>query len=233
MSSIVLRTLGAVWAGYTAYLYFDSSLFSYHPVMLAAGYGAVMTSAIVTAKTARTLPPKEKENMVQMHQLAQWVAFLFNLAGVGAIVANKIKNDRPHFASYHSWVGGLAIFFSFWALGNGWVASLKPEELPGALKNFMEENKGGVTKGLRGFLLVHRAVGALAYIFGVWAALLGFQKYHLGTPTYVLQAGLIAIAIGLLIDGFAQGRYNPKNLLLALQTEKKGASGIGDGTKDN
>ena len=98
---LILPTVAAI-----IYSASDGSLFSVHPICNSLAFVALATEAVSGmrtrySKTRRSAP----KTVVRLHFILMTISIFLALAGFCAIYLNKIKHGRPHFQSWHSWMG--------------------------------------------------------------------------------------------------------------------------------
>ncbi|XP_068125618.1 probable transmembrane reductase CYB561D1 isoform X2 [Hyperolius riggenbachi] len=87
-----------------------TSLFSWHPVFMAAAYCLCMTEAVLLL-SPETSPfcPLTRKSKTRLHWLLQLCVPFFAVAGITFIICNKNRTEQPHFTSWHSILGGLTL----------------------------------------------------------------------------------------------------------------------------
>ncbi|XP_060898853.1 transmembrane reductase CYB561D2 [Labrus mixtus] len=115
-----------------------TSLFSWHPFLMTLAFSLFMTEAILLfsprGSPIKSLPHKTKG---RVHWILQCICVSCAVLGLAAIFYNKHLNDKPHFTSWHGFLGlitvcvvGLqslaAVPLIFHSLAKGWsLAKLK------------------------------------------------------------------------------------------------------------
>lgn len=69
----------------------DGSLFSWHPFFMSLGFLSFMTMGVVRSVTFRPLEGKTRTKAIQVHAVLQVLALSCALAGLAAIVQNKVS----------------------------------------------------------------------------------------------------------------------------------------------
>ena len=84
----------------------DGSLFSWHPFFMSLGFLSFMTMGVVRSVTFRLLDGKARTKAIQVHAVLQILALSCALAGLAAIVQNKVswklRHDCSHICCGHS-----------------------------------------------------------------------------------------------------------------------------------
>ncbi|KAG1681103.1 hypothetical protein FOA52_015544 [Chlamydomonas sp. UWO 241] len=88
-----------------AFLLFDSSLFSWHPLFMSIGYVLFMTEGLLAAIMFRHLDGPERVAAIQSHAIMQIRALVCIVIGFVVIYQNKVQHNKRHFQSTHSQVG--------------------------------------------------------------------------------------------------------------------------------
>jgi cytochrome b-561 len=90
--------------------------FSYHPLMMTIGLLFCYGNAIILYRTFKQTP---KYGVKVLHASFLIISFVFAAIGLAAIVRSKNLGNRPHFMTYHSWMGliTLCLFGLQWILG--------------------------------------------------------------------------------------------------------------------
>lgn len=73
-----------------AFVIFDASLFSWHPVMMSIGYVIFMAEGLIASVMFRHLEGPERVRAIQSHALMQLRALLCIAIGFGVIYRNKV-----------------------------------------------------------------------------------------------------------------------------------------------
>merc|ERR1711862_701897 len=71
----------------------------------------------------------------------------------------------------------LAVLFSLWELVNGVTSFADHRDYPQFLRSYFKWHYGSVPRGKNAVMGIHRAVGALAYIFIVAAAAMAISRF--------------------------------------------------------
>ncbi|KAK7075181.1 hypothetical protein SK128_000575 [Halocaridina rubra] len=99
---------------------------------------------------------------ITMHWLVISLVAVTHGLGYAAIYYNKIVNNKPHFISWHGWIG-LAASILFWIqLSLGIFA-----KYPKLLQRFLEAKKVKASHALYGMLIF--LTGMSAMILGLWS----------------------------------------------------------------
>lgn len=87
-----------------------TSSFSWHPTLMVLGFGLFMFEAILLfSPYSSLLGNSERSLKVKCHWILQALSAVCIHLGFAAIYYNKIKNDKPHFVSWHGKSGLLAV----------------------------------------------------------------------------------------------------------------------------
>ena len=111
-----------------AFTLFDSSLFSWHPLLMSLAFLLFMSQGVLSAITLRSLPPgPQRVAAIQSHALMQLRSIACVIIGFGVIYRNKAIHGKAHFTSLHGKMGLVTLLlallspllgaFSFKSLG--------------------------------------------------------------------------------------------------------------------
>ena len=85
----MVAVLTALWLAFALY---DSSLFSWHPLLMSVGFVLLMTQGLVAAVQFRALDGPPRVAAIQSHALMQLRALLCIAVAFGVIVYNKVRS---------------------------------------------------------------------------------------------------------------------------------------------
>ncbi|XP_069612447.1 probable transmembrane reductase CYB561D1 [Ranitomeya imitator] len=87
-----------------------TSLFSWHPVFMAAAYCLCMTEAVLLL-SPETSPfcPLSRKSKTRLHWLIQLCVPVFAGVGIAFIIWSKNRSELSHLTSWHSLLGGLTL----------------------------------------------------------------------------------------------------------------------------
>ena len=94
----------------------EKNPFSYHPLLMTIGLLFCYGNGIILYRTF----PKTKKLLVKIfHGFVLISSLVFAAVGLAAIIRTKNLAQRPHFFTYHSWIGitTLTLFVFQWILG--------------------------------------------------------------------------------------------------------------------
>ncbi|XP_069500154.1 transmembrane reductase CYB561D2 [Ambystoma mexicanum] len=96
-----------------------SSLFSWHPFLMSMAFSFFMTEALlIFSPESSLLRSFSRKIKVRLHWAAQLCALVCATLGLTIISFNKYLNDKPHFATWHGFLGLLTVIFAaFQTLG--------------------------------------------------------------------------------------------------------------------
>ncbi|KAK3269487.1 hypothetical protein CYMTET_22078 [Cymbomonas tetramitiformis] len=165
-------------------VYFDGQLFGYHTTLMSAGYILCMGEGVLLASKAVVLPAGEDRlRLLKKHMYLQVAAWAAIVGGFYAIYHNKDIHGKPHFTSYHSWLGVLTLITTFLtpvtgALGFKYLG----------LMNYLPPGSGDVVKA------IHRKQGSVVYFGSLFVILLGLYTpgINKGMLTYFMMASATA-----------------------------------------
>jgi cytochrome b-561 len=102
----------------------ETNSFSYHPLMMTIGLLFCYGNAIILYRTFRQ---SAKYPVKLFHAFLLIASLIFAAVGLAAIIRSKIIGKRPHFMTYHTWIGlATIILFTFqWICG--FVSFLFPQ----------------------------------------------------------------------------------------------------------
>lgn len=108
-----------------------SSLFSWHPTLMAIAFCLLMFEGLlVFSPHSSLINPKNRVARITWHWVILTAALLAAAVGMGIIYYNKHINNKPHFTSWHGYIGILTLgYFAMQALG-GVVAKYSRQLLP-------------------------------------------------------------------------------------------------------
>ncbi|OPJ80847.1 cytochrome b561 domain-containing protein 2 [Patagioenas fasciata monilis] len=136
-----------------------SSLFSWHPLLMALAFSFLMTEALlIFSPETSLLRSFSRKVKVRVHWALQLLALLCALLGLGIIIYNKHLNGKPHFATWHGLTGLLAVLYASGQCAGG-VLLLYPK----LMKNWT----------LAKLKLYHATSGLVGYLLGCASLMLG------------------------------------------------------------
>ncbi|UJR20045.1 hypothetical protein I4U23_023179 [Adineta vaga] len=143
-----------------------SNPFSYHPLMMTLGLVFCYGNAILIYRTFRTLP----KLIVKIgHAVFLIVSLICGLVGFFAILRSKNVGKRPHFMTYHSWLGltTLILFALQWLCG--FICFLVPQLSLDIRRLYMPS---------------HRLCGKIIFVSAVIAILTGLSEHGMGSSFF-------------------------------------------------
>ncbi len=122
--SIILVGLFFPKNGFYATYNWDKNPFSYHPLMMTIGLLFCYGNAIIVYRTFKQIP---KSAVKLFHACLLIISLSFAAIGLAAIIRSKNVGKRPHFMTYHSWIGltTIILFTLQWICG--FVSFLVPK----------------------------------------------------------------------------------------------------------
>ncbi|CAN8185999.1 unnamed protein product [Coccothraustes coccothraustes] len=136
-----------------------SSLFSWHPLLMALAFSFLMTEALlIFSPETSLLRSFSRKVRVRVHWALQLLALLCALLGLGIITYNKHLNGKGHFVTWHGLTGLLAVLYAGGQCAGG-VLLLYPK----LMKNWT----------LAKLKLYHATSGLVGYLLGCASLMLG------------------------------------------------------------
>ncbi|XP_064374728.1 transmembrane reductase CYB561D2 [Dromaius novaehollandiae] len=155
-----------------------SSLFSWHPLLMALAFSFLLTEALlVFSPESSPLRAFSRKVKVRVHWALQLLALLCALLGLGIISYNKHLNGKAHFVTWHGLTGLLAVLYAGMQCAGG-VLLLYPK----LVKNWT----------LAKLKLYHATSGLVGYLLGCASLMLGmcslwFTTSVTGVSWYLLM----------------------------------------------
>ncbi|XP_041046744.1 cytochrome b561 domain-containing protein 2 isoform X2 [Carcharodon carcharias] len=135
-----------------------SSLFSWHPFLMALAFSFIMTQALLLFSPETSLIMSYSRKIkVRAHWLLQGLASTCAILGLAIISFNKYLNDKPHFTSWHGLVGLVTVLY-ICMQSIGGVSLLYPKLMNWSLSKLK---------------LYHATSGLVGYLLGCTSLLLG------------------------------------------------------------
>ncbi|XP_072928647.1 transmembrane reductase CYB561D2 [Hemitrygon akajei] len=149
-----------------------TSLFSWHPFLMALAFSFIMTQAILLFSPESSLILSYSRKIkVRSHWVLQGLATVCAILGLTIISYNKYLNDKPHFTSWHGLIG-LATVVYVCLQSTGGVTLLYPKLM----------RKWSLAK----LKLYHATSGLVGYLLGCTSLLLGMcSEWFTGTVASV------------------------------------------------
>ncbi|CAF3225598.1 unnamed protein product [Rotaria sp. Silwood2] len=143
--------------------------FSYHPVMMTIGLLFCYGNAILLY---RTFKQTSKLMMKIFHACFLIISLTLSIFGLAAIIQSKIISNRPHFMTFHSWIGIATIgLFAFqWICG--FISYLFP-------KLSLDIRKG--------YMPTHRLWGKIIFLSSVVAILTGLSEHGMTSSFFTMN----------------------------------------------
>uniref|UniRef100_A0A8D2NJ31 ascorbate ferrireductase (transmembrane) n=2 Tax=Zonotrichia albicollis TaxID=44394 RepID=A0A8D2NJ31_ZONAL len=136
-----------------------SSLFSWHPLLMALAFSFLMTEALlIFSPETSLLRSFSRKVRVRVHWALQLLALLCALLGLAIITYNKHLNGKGHFVTWHGLTGLLAVLYAGGQCAGG-VLLLYPK----LMKNWT----------LAKLKLYHATSGLVGYLLGCASLMLG------------------------------------------------------------
>jgi len=119
----------------------------------------------------RTFKQTRKNVVKILHALLLIISLAFAAIGFTAIIRSKIAGNRPHFMTYHSWIGltTITLFVFQWIMG--FVSFLVPQLSLNFRKGYMPS-------------FSHRLWGKIIFLSAVAAVLTGLSEYGYGSSFF-------------------------------------------------
>ncbi|XP_068763208.1 transmembrane reductase CYB561D2 [Struthio camelus] len=155
-----------------------SSLFSWHPLLMALAFSFLLTEALlVFSPESSPLRSFSRKVKVRVHWALQLLALLCALLGLGIISYNKHLNGKAHFVTWHGLTGLLTVLYTCMQCLGG-VVLLYPK----LVKNWT----------LAKLKLYHATSGLVGYLLGCTSLMLGmcslwFTTSVTGVSWYLLM----------------------------------------------
>eukprot|EP00736_Rhodelphis_marinus_P004330 Rmarinus@m.11796 len=169
--SIYQLSLGIVMI--LMWTYFDGSLFSFHVLGMSIAFFFLMPAGIIEAGTKT----KPYDDRIACHYSVMLLVVPCVAGGFYAIYKNKNIMEKPHFQTWHSWMGLAAVAAAAFSLLTGTMA-LYRSSLPAILRY----------KAAR----QHRGLGVCCVGAGAAAACVGLQPLY---PEHPAHRGLLSYAL--------------------------------------
>ncbi|KAL3148526.1 hypothetical protein ABBQ38_013964 [Trebouxia sp. C0009 RCD-2024] len=159
---------------------------------MSLGFLSFMTMGVVRSVTFRPLEGKTRTKAIQVHAVLQVLALSCALAGLAAIVQNKVHHNKPHLKSLHAKCGAITAILAVSASAGGVTAFRKM----GVIQKFPER----MHKTLK---WMHRNLGLITYYSGLLTieiALTHAAVYKPGwTQVWQVLIAMLATAMLLLV----------------------------------
>lgn len=171
-------------------VFYNGSLFGWHPALMSASYLAVMGEGILTAKAAYG---KTKREQLEVHLWCQALATALAAAGFGAIYKNKENMGKPHFTTPHGKLGVATVAGTLGVSAGGLLAHYATDLLPKAMWGSVPLLKSS-----------HKTAGKLVFAAGIASIMIGLQPMnkehpaHKGNLTYAWEAGFLLGALAII-----------------------------------
>uniref|UniRef100_A0A0B7AGH3 ascorbate ferrireductase (transmembrane) n=2 Tax=Arion vulgaris TaxID=1028688 RepID=A0A0B7AGH3_9EUPU len=141
-----------------------SSLFSWHPTLMAVGASLLMVEGIVIfSKSSSLFPNMSRPTKASIHYLLMGGGVSCMIAGLVAIYLNKEQAGKPHFKSWHGLLGVITVGYAC-AQSSG-----------GALAKYHKYVGPIIKIRLADLKLYHATSGLLAYLLVTVTLLLSLQ----------------------------------------------------------
>ncbi|CAM9359323.1 unnamed protein product, partial [Bubo scandiacus] len=102
-----------------------SSLFSWHPLLMALAFSFLMTEALlIFSPETSLLRSFSRKVKVRAHWALQLLALLCALLGLGIITYNKHLNGKAHFVTWHGLTGLLTVLYASGQCAGGGAPAL-------------------------------------------------------------------------------------------------------------
>lgn len=102
----------------------EGNPFSFHPLFMTIGLLFCYGNAIILYRTFLKVP---KYPVKILHAVLLILSLIFAIVGFVAIINAKNSGERPHFMTFHSWIGlaTIVLFVLQWILG--FISFLVPQ----------------------------------------------------------------------------------------------------------
>lgn len=172
-----------------------SSLFSWHPFLMTLSFSFFMTEAVlVFSPDSSLLRSFSRKVRVCCHWIVQVLTLCCALTGLIIIIFNKYLNDKPHFVTWHAFIGLITVLYICMQCLGG-TSLLYPKLLNWPLAKLKLYH---VTSGMIGYLL-----GTTSLLLGMCS--LWFTTSVVGISWYV--AVVCPILVGLVIMNQISSAY--------------------------
>ncbi|XP_033115447.1 cytochrome b561 domain-containing protein 2-like [Anneissia japonica] len=103
--------------GFTGFIIYEawpgSSLFSWHPTLMTLAFAFLMFEAVIFfSPESSLLPQASRKVKTSYHWITNTSALIAAAVGFTVIVVNKAINDKPHFKSWHGFLGLITLIYS-------------------------------------------------------------------------------------------------------------------------
>ncbi|CAF0790740.1 unnamed protein product [Adineta steineri] len=149
------------------YVYsWDTNPFSFHPLMMTLGLLFCYGNAILLYRTFKSTP---KPIVKILHASLLILSLIFAGIGLAAVIRGKYLGKRPHFQSFHSWLGltTVALFVLQWICG--FVSFLVPQLSLNIRQAYMPS---------------HRLWGKIIFLSATVAILTGLSEHGYGSSFF-------------------------------------------------
>ncbi|CAF1401248.1 unnamed protein product [Rotaria sordida] len=143
--------------------------FSYHPLMMTIGLLFCYGNAILLYRTFKQIP----KLMVKIfHACFLIISLTLGTFGLAAIIRSKIITNRPHFMTFHSWIGiaTIGLFVFQWICG--FISYLFP-------KLSLDIRKG--------YMPTHRLWGKIIFLSSVASILTGLSEHGMTSSFFTMN----------------------------------------------
>ncbi|CAF1392795.1 unnamed protein product [Rotaria sordida] len=143
--------------------------FSYHPLMMTIGLLFCYGNAILLYRTFKQIP----KLMVKIfHACFLIISLTLGILGLAAIIRSKVINNRPHFMTFHSWIGiaTIGLFVFQWICG--FISYLFP-------KLSLDIRKG--------YMPTHRLWGKIIFLSSVASILTGLSEHGMTSSFFTMN----------------------------------------------
>lgn len=176
-----------------------SSLFSWHPFLMTLAFSLFMTEAILLfsphGSPIKQLPHKTKG---RVHWILQSLCASCAVLGLAAISYNKYLNDKPHFTSWHGFLGLLTVCVTglqsvgavpliYHSLAKGWsLAKLKRYHAASGLITYLL-GSGSILLGLCSAWFTASVSGYTWYLSALCPAISALVMMNQVTNAYMAK----------------------------------------------
>ncbi|KAH9590903.1 hypothetical protein MS3_00010369 [Schistosoma haematobium] len=95
------------------------NFFSLHPMFMSFGFLLFMLNGINVLSERAFGVLKSRSEKIKAHWLLESLSVLFIFIGFLGIYANKILDGKPHFTTWHGFLGAVTVFYSVFQLFMG------------------------------------------------------------------------------------------------------------------
>ncbi|XP_013388383.1 cytochrome b561 domain-containing protein 2-like [Lingula anatina] len=132
-----------------------SSLFSWHPTLMVVAFTFLMVEAILAFSPESSMLSKaEHKTKVMVHKILQILCGVCAATGVSVIVYNKILHNKPHFTSWHGFLGIMTVGYLVMQILIGMVGFVWFPDILRSYMSLFQQKLLHATSGIILYLMV-------------------------------------------------------------------------------